>query len=182
MTTGHVFIATSLDGYIARQDHAIDWLMKQDVAGEDHGYDAFIAGMDGLIMGSHSFRKVLSFDDWPYRKPVIVLSRSLTPTDVPEALRDRVTLANLAPADLMQQLAKQGWERAYVDGGAVIQSFLRAGLISDMTITLIPILLGGGRRLFGPLDSDIDLTLRGVQSFPSGLVTTRYALPSRKDA
>ncbi len=177
MTTGHVFIAMSLDGFIARQDDGLDWLMKQDTQGEDHGYDAFIARMDGLVMGSNSFRKVLSFDAWPYDRPVVVLSRTLTDADIPAALKDRVSISRLPPADLMADLAARGWRRAYIDGGAVIQSFLRAGLIAEMTVTLIPILLGRGRPLFGPLDCDLDLTLEEVKSFPSGLVSTRYTIP-----
>ena len=69
MTTGHVFIATSLDGFIARRDGSLDWLMKHDVEGEDHGFDAMMASVDGLIMGRGTFQQVLSFDKWPYENP-----------------------------------------------------------------------------------------------------------------
>ncbi|MGP6088992.1 dihydrofolate reductase family protein [Antarctobacter jejuensis] len=178
MITGHVFIAMSLDGYIAREDGGLDWLMKQDTAGEDHGYNAFIARMDGLVMGSNTFRTVLNFDAWPYDLPVVVASQTMTEDDIPAALRDRVSLSRAEPANLMTDLAARGWQRAYIDGGALIQSFLRAGLIADMTVTLIPILLGAGRPLFGPLVTDLDLSLEEVRSFPSGLISTRYAIPS----
>ncbi|MCR9137312.1 MAG: dihydrofolate reductase family protein [Alphaproteobacteria bacterium] len=176
MTTGHVFMAMSIDGFVARQDHRLDWLMKQKTEGEDHGYDEFMASVDGLIMGSGSFRNVLTFGDWPYRKPVIVMSRSLTTGDIPLDVRDKVSITPLDPGGVMASLAKKGWRRAYVDGGLVVQSFLRAGLVGDMTITLIPILIGSGRRLFGQLDRDIDLELLASKSFPSGLVQTRYRI------
>ena len=174
MTTGHVFIATSLDGFVARKDHDLDWLMRQDTTGEDHGYEAFMAGVDGLIMGSNSFRKVLSFEPWPYEKPVVVMSQRLTPAEVPEALGDRVRLSREQPAALMASLAQEGWRRAYVDGGQVIQSFLRAGLIEDMILTVVPVLIGEGLRLFGPLDQDQSLKLLASKSFPSGLVRNHY--------
>lgn len=178
---GHAFIASSLDGFIARTDHEIDWLNKQPLDGDDHGYEAFVARMDGVILGRHSFRKVRSFPEWPYKKPVVVLSRTLTQDDIPAPLRrdDRVRIAGTSPSRLAATLAAEGWRRAYIDGGATIQSFLRAGLLNEITITQVPILLGAGRRLFGPLEEDIDLELREVRSYRSGLVATRYrVLPS----
>lgn len=174
MLTGHVFIATSLDGFIARRNGDLDWLMKQQTSGEDHGYDAFMASVDGLIMGRGTFEKVLSFDPWPYPKPVIVLSRSLTNDDIPAALKDRVRLSTLAPKALMEELHSEGWRRAYVDGGKVIQSFLTEGLIEDITLTQIPILIGDGLPLFGSTPRDIDLELIETQTFPSGLATSKY--------
>lgn len=172
--TGHVFIATSLDGLIARDDGDLDWLMQQAVDGEDHGYDAFIANMDGVVMGSESFRKVMGFPEWPYDKPVIVMSQSLSPEDLPTALADRVRITRATPGRLMEALAEEGWSRVYVDGGALIQSFLRAGLINTMTITRVPVLIGSGRPLFGPLVTDIPLTTLETRCFRSGLVSTTY--------
>lgn len=172
--SGHVFIATSLDGFVAREDHALDWLMKQETAGEDHGYDAFMADIDGLVMGSGSFRTVLGFEDWPYAKPVVVMSGSLREGDIPDRLRERVRLSTDGPVETFRSLAAQGWRRAYVDGGRLVQSFLRDGLIADMVVTVVPILLGRGIRLFGPLERDIDLELLESRSFPSGLVRLRY--------
>jgi dihydrofolate reductase len=174
MTTGHIFMAISLDGFVARADSGLDWLMKQPTEGEDHGYASFMESVDGLVMGSGSFKTVLAFDPWPYEKPVIVLSRTLTPKDIPEGLRGKVTLSNLAPRPLMASLADIGWTRAYIDGGKIIQSYLREGLIADMTVTVVPILIGQGKRMFGTLDADVDLRLLSSQSFASGLVTSKY--------
>lgn len=74
----------------------------------------------------------------------------------------------------MASLSEQGWQRAYIDGGKIIQSFMREGLIDDMTVTIVPILIGTGKRMFGALNMDIDLHLLDASSFPSGLVTSRY--------
>lgn len=174
MVTGHVFIATSLDGFIARRNGDLDWLMKHNTEGEDYGYDAFMASVDGLIMGRGTFEKVMSFGEWPYPKPVIVISRSLTSDAIPAALKAKVRLSKLTPKALMEQLHNEGWSRAYVDGGKVIQSFLAEELIDDMTLTHIPILIGDGLPLFGPTPRDIDLELIETHAFPSGLATSKY--------
>ena len=175
MTTGHVFIATSLDGYVARPDHGLDWLMKQPVVdGDDGGFSAFFDTVDGLIMGAGSFRTVAGFGQWPYTKPVIVMSRSMSDDDIPDELKSKVELSQLDPDALMGSLAKRGWTRAYVDGGRLVQSFLRAGLIADLTITQVPILIGQGIRLFGDLDSDIDLKLERAETLVTGMLQTTY--------
>ncbi len=176
MITGHVFIATSLDGFVARKAGELDWLMKQETEGEDHGYDAFMASVDGLVMGRGSFQTVLTFEEWPYEKPVVVMSQTLSQDDVPEAFADRVTLTRLDPAGVMKMLEGQGWSRVYVDGGKVVQSFLREGLIADMALTRIPILIGDGISLFGALDRDVDCEHLDTRTFPSGLVTSRYRI------
>lgn len=177
MPSGHVYIAVSVDGCIARQDHTIDWLMKQQTEGEDHGGEAFFTGLDGIVMGANSFRTVLGFDvPWPYTVPLVVMSRTLTADDIPEPLRDKVRIAAGAPAAVMEGLGAEGWNRVWIDGGALVQSFLRAGLIEDMVLTTIPILIGDGIRLFGDLDADIDLTHVDTRSFPSGLVQTTWKL------
>ncbi|QUS55279.1 dihydrofolate reductase family protein [Pseudovibrio brasiliensis] len=176
MISGHVFIATSLDGFVAREDHGLDWLMKQPNTGEDHGYDEFIAGVDGLVMGRGSYETILSFEKWPYSKPVVVLSRTLQQTDVPEVLRDKVRVTSSDPSEVMAELSAEGWSKAYVDGGKVVQSFIRAGLIEDIILTQIPILIGRGLRLFGEVVADIDLELISSRSFKSGLVQSHYRL------
>ena len=174
MITGHVFIATSLDGYLARRDGDLDWLMKQKTAGEEHGFAALMDAVDGLVMGRATFQKVLSFGEWPYTKPVVVMSRSLTPGDIPDHLRNKVRLSCQTPKATMQSLDKEGWKAAYVDGGKLVQSFVRDGLVSDITLTRVPILIGDGLPLFGAIDRDIDLEHVSTESFPSGLVTSKY--------
>jgi len=176
MTTGHAMMATSLDGFIAREDHTLDWLIKQETEGEDHGFDAFEASVDIIVMGSNSFNTILGFDEWPYKKPVLVLSQSLCEDDIPDALSDKVEISRLDPFSLMKILDRRGFKRAYIDGGSIIQSFLRAGLINDLRITVIPILIGKGVRLFGSLKDDVDLEVKTVEEFPSGLVSIHYTV------
>lgn len=176
MTTGHIFIATSLDGYVARRDGELDWLMKQKTDGEEHGFAALMEAVDGLVMGRGSFQNVLSFGDWPYIKPVVIMSKSLTPEDIPDHLRDKVRLSSQEPEALMQALDEEGWKKAYVDGGKLVQSFIRAGLVSDITLTRIPILIGEGLPLFGSINQDIDLEHVSTESFASGLVTSKYRI------
>ena len=177
MTTGHVFIATSLDGFIARPNHAIDWLENQGTTTEEHGYTQFIDSVDGIIFGRKTYEVVLNLtsdDDWPYPKPVIVLSRTLTNSDIPLHLADKVTITDQTPSDLLATLNQKGWKRTYIDGGKTIQSFLNEGLIQDITISTIPILIGQGIPLFGNTPKDIHLELISTRQYPSGLAQSHY--------
>lgn len=174
MPTGHVFIGTSLDGFIARRDGDIDWLTGFSSLGEDHGYAAHIDRVDGIIMGRGTFEAVKGFEPWPYDRPVLVLSRRLAETDIPDALRGKVEIIDAAPPDAMKLGGERGWRGVYVDGGAVIQSFLRAGLIDDMVISRVPVLIGEGLPLFGRLEGDVALEHVETKSFPSGLVQSFY--------
>ncbi len=174
MTRGIIYIATSLDGFVAREDGGLDWLMKLDTEGDDMGFEDLMASIDGLVMGRGSYEAVAGFDDWPYQKPVIVLSRSLAAEDIPERLRDKVLLSRESPQALMQRLEAEGWKAAYIDGGLVVQSFLREGLIDEMTLARVPVLLGAGKALFGPLNGDVDFIHTGTKSFKSGLILSHY--------
>jgi len=175
-TTGHVFIAASVDGYIARSDGDIDWLSRYAASGENTGYDAFMDTVDGLVMGRATFEKVLWFDSWPFTKPVVVLSQTLSQADLRADLGGKVRISSLAPQPLMQALASEGWRRAYVDGGRVIQLFLQERLISDIVLTRIPVLLGDGISLFGRLPADLPLRHVETTTFASGMVQSRYEL------
>lgn len=180
MITGHIFVGASLDGFIAREDGGIDWLNQIDDAGEDNGYEPFIESMDGLVIGRATYETALSFGEWLYPKPVIVLSRSLSQADVRADLEGKVRIMRGAPREIMESLAAEGRRRVYVDGGQVIQSFLRAGLIADITLTHVPVLLGRGIPLFGELEQDIWLEHLETKTFPSGLVQSRYAIREKK--
>lgn len=176
MPTGHVMMAMSLDGFVARKDHALDWLHKQPAADEDHGFQEFMDSVDVLVMGTGSFNSVLNFSDWPYEKPVIVMSNSLTVNDLPDRLHGKVEFTTKKPEELWEILDQRGIRRVYVDGGAIIQSFLKSGYVQDMKITIVPILLGAGIRIFGETNEDIDLELKSASPFPSGLVDLEYSL------
>lgn len=176
MPTGHIMMAMGLDGFVARPDHQLDWLEKQSTEDEDHGFVAFQDSVDVIVMGSGSYRTVPGFGAWPYAKPVVVLSQTMNTDDIPDDLRGKVEVSDLALEDLMTNFEARGFHRVYVDGGAIIRSFLKAGLVEDMRITLVPILIGEGIRIFGETEGDADLELVSVSSFPSGLVDLDYRL------
>ena len=171
-----VFIATSLDGFIAREDGGIDWLDHLSLEGEDQGYEAFMADVDLLVMGRATFETVLGFGQWPYgTRRMVVMSRTLASDAIPEALRATVSV-HAGPVDeaLLESFAAKGATHAYVDGGLLIQAFLQADLIDDMIITRLPVLLGAGRPLFGALAGDRWWRHEATTAFPSGLVQSRY--------
>lgn len=171
-----VFIATSLDGFIAREDGNIDWLNAASAglpAGEDCGYKLFMSTVDTLVMGRKTFEQVLTFSDWSYDStPVVVMSQRDIPLRADAA--PTVSVSHETPARLVERLAAEGKQHVYVDGGMLIQSFLSAGLIDDLTITVIPVLLGTGRPLFGPAPADVDLSHVSTHVYEFGFVQHVY--------
>jgi dihydrofolate reductase len=167
-----VFVGTSLDGFIARTNGDFDFLPPG--GGEPHGYEEFMASVDALVIGRQTFETVLKFETWPYRgKPVFVLShRPLAPVP-PGASVERMSGD---PADIVSQIAARGIRHIYVDGGITIQEFLRAGLIQRLIITRVPVLIGAGIPLFGPLQRDIVLKHVETRQYDSGLVRSEYVV------
>jgi dihydrofolate reductase len=164
-----MFIATSLDGLIARSDGRLDWLSLVERPGEDYGYGRFHASVDTIIVGRSTYGVALGFPSWPYQgKRCIVLTHANLDSSHGEEFHS-------GPVEsLVQRLSLSGAKRAYVDGGAVIRQFLEAGLITDMTISVIPIVLGDGIPLFGKVGKDLPLKLVASRSFESGLVQLEY--------
>lgn len=171
--TFSVFIATSLDGFIARTDGDIGWLTGRGPDAGDTGYQDFIDSVDTVVIGRKTYEQVLAFgrEQWPYDgKQVAVLSTRLDPASDP-----RITgYGNLA--DLTRGLLDAGAKHVYADGGQVIQSLLRAGLLDELTVTTIPVLLGTGIPLFGPLDGDVTLGHRETTVLGAGFVQSRYTV------
>ena len=168
-----VFIATSLDGFIARLDGGLDWLPAG--GGEPHGYDEFIATVDAIVIGRKTFETVLTFDDWPYgTKRVIVLTSTPSALKAPQGAV--CEMINGSPPEIVAHLASKGMKHLYVDGGVTIRGFLEAGLIQRMIITRIPVLLGSGIPLFGLLSHDVRLEHIATRSFPSGMVQSEYLI------
>lgn len=143
-----VYIAASLDGYIARKDGSIDWLTEiPNPTNSDYGFNDFMERIDAIIMGRNTFETVLTFDEWPYDKPVYVLSSKLK--TLPNDLYDKAYLHNCTPKEIMQLLNSEGLNNFYIDGGKTIQGFLKEDLIDELIITRVPIILGDGIPLFG---------------------------------
>jgi dihydrofolate reductase len=168
-----VFIATSLDGFIARQDGGLDWLPAD--GGEPHGYTEFIDTVDAIVIGRGTFEKVLTFSDWPYgEKPVVVLSSR--PTDLLAPAGAVCDIMDGTPHEIVARLSQRGMKHLYIDGGVTIQRFLEAGLIQRLIITRIPVLLGSGIPLFGAVSRDIQLEHIATRSYASGLVQSEYLI------
>ncbi|MBK1877070.1 dihydrofolate reductase family protein [Pelagicoccus mobilis] len=174
--SNYVYIATSLDGYIATPDGGVEWLDDApNPDGSDFGFAEFISRVDGILMGRGTFEKVLSFDmPWMYEKPVYVLSNSLS--SVPEELEGKVMIVRGALREVLDRLSKEGVENLYVDGGKVIQSFLRERLIDELIITRIPKLLGKGIPLFGDLDEIMNFEHMETEVLNNYMVKSRYRL------
>lgn len=169
-----VFIATSLDGYIADKNGAIDWL--NTIPNPDHldfGYHDFTVQIDALVMGRITFETVCGFDkEWPYQKPVFVLSNSLT--EIPEKYRDKVELVTGDLTDVLKGIDQKGFKTLYIDGGKTIQSFLNEDLIDELIITIIPYLLGGGIPLFAELPQRLDFECVETKLFLGQVVQNRF--------
>ena len=171
-----VFIATSLDGFIARTSGEIDWLENANAnvpEGEDCGYYAFMKSVDTLVMGRKTYEQILSFGQWPYgSKPVIVLSSQQI--EIPSPLVQTVSHSSESPQQLCDRLVQEVTQRLYVDGGVTIQKFLAAGLIDNITITVIPVILGRGIPLFGEVIRDIPLKHIVTKTYSFGFVQLTY--------
>jgi len=180
-----VYIATSLDGFIARENGDLDWLSGGDSAGtgedysagagENFGFQEFLDSIDTLVMGCKTFEVVVASGQWPYgNKPVVVLSSR--PVQIPSRLVETVESQSADPTELVKKLSERGAKHLYIDGGKTIQGFLNAGLIQRMIITRVPILIGKGIPLFGPVNKDILLKHLETLSFPNGFVQSKYAV------
>lgn len=174
-----IFIATSLDGYIADENGGIDWLhMVPNDGNEDMGYLEFIEGIDALVMGRTTFETVCGFDvDWPYTKPVFVLSNTLN--EIPKLYKDKVFLVSGPLVEVLECIYQKGYSQLYIDGGITIQNFLKEDLIDEMFITVIPIVLGGGYPLFSELPKGLEFELVKSKLFLNQLVQNHYKRKER---
>ncbi len=169
-----VFVGVSVDGFLARPDHTLDFLPSEP---EEHGYTAFYASVDAVVIGRKTYEVVLGFGGWAYgKKPVFVLStHELKPAP------DGAVVERLSgdPAGIWAALEARGFQHLYVDGGETIQAFLRAGLVGRLVVTRVPVLIGDGIPLFGPTGRDIALEHIATRSYPSGLVQSEYAVSAK---
>ena len=175
-----VFIATSLDGYIADKNGGIEWLDTfPEINSIDTGYHTFTAEVDALVMGRLTFEKVLSFGiEWPYKKPVYVLSNTLD--KIPDQLEDKVYLVKGNLTEILAHIHDSGYTSLYIDGGKVIQSFLQENLIDEMIITTIPVLLGDGVPLFSNLQDPLVFECVKTTLYLDKIVQNKYVRVSSK--
>ena len=166
-----VFCGVSVDGFLARPDHTLDFL---DAGGQEpHGFEEFYGSVDVVVIGRKTFEVVLTFGKWFYgKKPVVVLSSR--PLDFSSIQGGVVEQLSGQPADIVTHLKARGFKHAYIDGGATIQRFLAAGLINRLVITHVPVLIGAGIPLFGPVPRDISLRHVATRCYKGGLVQSEY--------
>ena len=169
-----VFIATSLDGYIADKNGELDWLNSiPNPENLDMGYIEFTSRIDALVMGRTTFETVCAFDmDWPYKQPVFVLSNTLK--KIPEDYKNKAFLVKGILTDIIGQIHQKGYRRLYIDGGTTIQGFLKEDLIDEMIITVIPILLGGGTSLSSELPKDLEFECTGSKVYLKKIVQNHF--------
>lgn len=170
-----VFCGVSVDGFLARRDHTVDFL---NTPGQGpHGYDEFYGSVDVVVIGRNTYNFVVSYGKWLYgKKAVVVLSSR--PLDFSWIKNGNVQQMSGDPAQIVAKLEAQKFRHAYIDGGVTIQHFLAAGLIDRMTISKVPVLIGEGMPLFGPLPHDIPLRLISSRTYAGGLVSDVYEVAS----
>ena len=169
-----VFIARSLDGFIADKNGGLDWLQTIPNPDEiDMGYNKLTERIDAIIMGRNTFEMVCSFDIfWPYSKPVFVLSSTLK--SVSEELKTKVEIVKGSLNEVLNYIQAKGFRQLYIDGGSVVQSFLKEDLIDEMIITTIPVLLGEGIPLFGELPKSMEFEHIKSKLFLGEIVQDSY--------
>jgi dihydrofolate reductase len=168
-----VYIASSIDGYIARENGNIDWLTElANPDKSDYGFSMFLERIDGIIMGRNTFETAAKFNEWPYTKPIFVLSNTLNL--LPENLSGKAEIIKGELKNIIQMLKDKGMNNLYIDGGKTIQSFLREDLIDELIITRIPILLGSGIPLFGKNSLELKFEHAGTEVYNNMLVKSIY--------
>lgn len=172
--TNIVYIATSLDGYIAPEDGSLDWLETvPNPEGDDLGFNEFIQRVDAVVMGRLTFEVVEGFGiGWHYPVPGVILSSTMK--SLPTEFEEKVALTSGTPQDVMAFAKAKGYHNLYIDGGTTIQHFLRADLVDEMIITEVPILLGGGDRLFGSLAEPLKFELVETTTLLGQMVKRHY--------
>lgn len=169
-----IFIATSIDGYIADKDGGIKWLHSiPNPDGIDMGFNEFTSQIEAFVLGRTTFETVCSFDiEWPYQKPVFVLSNNMT--TIPEKYKGKAELVKGTLKEILETIHKKDFFNLYIDGGKTIQSFLKEDLIDEMTITIIPYLLGGGIPLFADLPKKLEFECIESKIFLGKIVQNHF--------
>lgn len=179
-----VYIATSVDGYIATPDGGVDWLhtsgnLEADMGSEDMGFQSFMDSVDCMIMGRKCMEMISSMnltpEQWPYGDVrIVVLSNTVK--EPPENLREKVEMYSGDIQELILKLESSGFKHAYIDGGSTITSFVNLKLINEITITKVPVLLGEGIPLFGKINKSVKLENAEASAFPNDFIQVKYSV------
>ena len=179
-----VYIATSIDGYIATPDGGVDWLhtsgnLEAEMGSEDMGFQSFMDSVDCIIMGRKCMEMISSMnitsEQWPYGDVrIVVLSNTVK--EPPENLSGKIEMYSGNIQELIIKLESSGFKHAYIDGGTTITSFINLELINEMTITKSPVLLGEGIPLFGKINKNVKLEKAKVSAFPNDFIQVKYSV------
>lgn len=170
-----IYIAISIDGYIARKDGGLDWLDRVGGFDEDYGFKKLLDSIDALIIGRKTYEVATTVQD-PYPgKRVVVLSNSLN------FVRNDMELYRGNLDDLLIKLHKDGIKHIWIDGGMTISQFLSSQMVDTMTLSIIPVILGSGIPLFNVINTEIPCRAISSQTYSSGLVQLRYEIVQQPD-
>ncbi|MDY9925111.1 dihydrofolate reductase family protein [Methanosarcina sp.] len=170
-----LYIACSLDGYIAREDGSIDWLTKYEINPEtDYGYSEFYASIGTVLMGRKTYEQVLGFGDWPYgEKKSYVFTRQKEPL----RREKNVEFVSGDIGGFARHLKENTEEDIWLVGGSqLIKVFLEENLVEDMIVFVVPIILGSGIPLFDRIGKEIRLRIINTERYESGLVRLEYII------
>ncbi|NCU03038.1 MAG: dihydrofolate reductase [Chitinophagaceae bacterium] len=170
-----VYIAASADGFIAGTGDDLSFLSKVEKEGEDYGYADFITKVDTVVLGKRTYDKVLSMGyPFPHAdKEAYIITRS----EMPQVGHTRFYTGEVE--GLVQQLKQQEGRTIFIDGGAyIVNRLLKAGLVDEIYLSVIPVLLGSGIALFAADNPQQQLVLVEAKSFDTGLVQMHYRLPN----
>ena len=173
-----VYIATSLDGFIARENGDLDWLDKASEKipkDEDCGYNSFISNVDAIIMGRNTYEKVIGFGKWPFEEIKVIVLTHLGAGESADPSQN-IEFFSGEPENLVERLKIEGAKKIYVDGGKTITDFLSRGLIDEIILTIIPVLLGKGIPLFGNMLKEVPLKLNDSKAYDFGFVQLAYKI------
>ncbi|WGW12374.1 dihydrofolate reductase family protein [Saxibacter everestensis] len=172
---GCVFLGLSVDGFIARLDGDLAWLIERGTVAGDAGFTPFMESVDALVMGRGTYDAIADEESWPYLdRPVHVISATLS------ADADPRVIVHAGFDKAVAALNAAGYRRVYVDGGRTVRSFLNAGLINELTLSRVPVLIGEGITLFGPLPDDVELEHERTEVLAGGMVQTMYRVVTQE--
>ncbi|NDV96154.1 dihydrofolate reductase [Dysgonomonas sp. 521] len=169
-----LYIAASIDGYIADTDGGLDWLSGYPITPElNYGYDEFFNSVDSVIMGGRTYRDILNMDViYPYRdKTSYIITRNKDSQTSKENIQFLSENVIETITSLKEQQGKDIW---LVGGGEIIVMLLDNNLVDEMIITHIPKILGDGIPLFPKMKTESNWRLHNSQSYSNGVLSVEY--------
>lgn len=166
-----VYIAASIDGFIAADNDDLGFLASVEKEGEDYGYAEFVSTVDTVIMGRKTYDKVLSFGiPYPHsERKTYVITRSTKES------KDNIVFYNGSLSDLVSELKSKNGKKVFVDGGAqIVNEFLKLDLVDEIIVSYVPVILGSGTQLFNNQGAPSKWKTISAKQFETGLVQIHW--------